>query len=88
MNFFFKRGPKIIIMEKIKGAIYNWSYNRGYIDIFYTGIFTMSIRGLAELTQFFDKFIIDGIGVASLFMGEGIKYIVMDDSIVYNQKKK
>nr|UFP06288.1 NADH-plastoquinone oxidoreductase subunit 5 [Habenaria dentata] len=79
MNFFLKRGPKRIFLEKIKGVIYNWSYNRGYIDVFYTGIFTMSIRGLAELTQFFDKFIIDGIingiGVASLFMGEGIKYI-------------
>nr|YP_010121779.1 NADH-plastoquinone oxidoreductase subunit 5 [Dactylorhiza viridis]QII90826.1 NADH dehydrogenase subunit F [Dactylorhiza viridis var. coreana]QRE83820.1 NADH-plastoquinone oxidoreductase subunit 5 [Dactylorhiza viridis] len=79
MNLFFKRGPKIIILEKIKGVIYNWSYNRGYIDVFYTGIFTMSIRGLAELTQIFDKFIIDGIingiGVASLFMGEGIKYM-------------
>nr|YP_010934221.1 NADH dehydrogenase subunit F [Pecteilis susannae]WKV24795.1 NADH dehydrogenase subunit F [Pecteilis susannae] len=79
MNLFLKRGPKIIFLEKIKGVIYNWSYNRGYIDVFYTGIFTMSIRGLAELTQFFDKFIIDGIingiGVASLFMGEGIKYI-------------
>nr|YP_009129579.1 NADH-plastoquinone oxidoreductase subunit 5 [Habenaria pantlingiana]AIC82536.1 NADH-plastoquinone oxidoreductase subunit 5 [Habenaria pantlingiana] len=79
MNLFLKRGPKIIILEKIKGVIYNWSYNRGYIDVFYTGIFTMSIRGLAEVIQFFDQFIIDGIinviGVASLFMGEGIKYM-------------
>nr|YP_010508327.1 NADH-plastoquinone oxidoreductase subunit 5 [Hemipilia yajiangensis]UXG56917.1 NADH-plastoquinone oxidoreductase subunit 5 [Hemipilia yajiangensis] len=79
MNLFFKRGPKRILLEKIKGVIYNWSYNCGYIDVFYTGIFTMSIRGLAELTEFFDKFIIDGIingiGVASLFMGEGIKYM-------------
>nr|YP_010407022.1 NADH-plastoquinone oxidoreductase subunit 5 [Goodyera henryi]URF19654.1 NADH-plastoquinone oxidoreductase subunit 5 [Goodyera henryi] len=77
MNFFFKRGPKRIILDKIKGVIYNWSYNRGYIDIFYTKIFTMNIRGLAELTQFFDQYIIDGIlngiGVASFFMGEGIK---------------
>nr|YP_010977483.1 NAD(P)H-quinone oxidoreductase subunit F [Crepidium elegans]WOA00625.1 NAD(P)H-quinone oxidoreductase subunit F [Crepidium elegans] len=79
INFFLKRGPKRIILDKIKGVIYNWSYNRGYIDIFYTGIFTMSIRGLAELTQFFDKYLIDGIlngvGIASFFMGEGIKYI-------------
>nr|QXO02578.1 Nicotinate dehydrogenase FAD-subunit [Anoectochilus chapaensis] len=76
INFFFK-GPKKIILDKIKGAIYNWSYNRGYIDIFYTRIFTMNIRGLAELTQLFDKYIIDGIlngiGVASFFIGEGIK---------------
>nr|YP_010991473.1 NADH-plastoquinone oxidoreductase subunit 5 [Crepidium purpureum]WOX61840.1 NADH-plastoquinone oxidoreductase subunit 5 [Crepidium purpureum] len=79
INFFLKRSPKRIILDKIKGVIYNWSYNRGYIDIFYTGIFTMSIRGLAELTQFFDKYLIDGIlngvGIASFFMGEGIKYI-------------
>nr|QXO05026.1 Nicotinate dehydrogenase FAD-subunit [Odontochilus elwesii]UQW83310.1 NADH-plastoquinone oxidoreductase subunit 5 [Odontochilus elwesii] len=77
INFFFKKGPKKIILDKIKGVIYNWSYNRGYIDLFYTRIFTMNIRGLAELTQFFDKYIIDGIingiGVASLFIGEGIK---------------
>nr|YP_010317010.1 Nicotinate dehydrogenase FAD-subunit [Rhomboda moulmeinensis]UNB13661.1 Nicotinate dehydrogenase FAD-subunit [Rhomboda moulmeinensis] len=75
--FFFKKGPKKSILDKIKGMIYNWSYNRGYIDIFYTRIFTMNIRGLAELTQFFDKYIIDGIlngiGVASFFIGEGIK---------------
>nr|AXN54502.1 NdhF [Calochilus paludosus] len=79
MNFFFKRSPKRIFMDKIKGAIYNWSYNRGYIDLFYTRIFTMSIRGLAELTQFFDRYLIDGIlngiGVVSLFVGEGIKYM-------------
>nr|AXN54504.1 NdhF [Calochilus therophilus] len=79
MNFFFKRSPKRIFMDKIKGAIYNWSYNRGYIDLFYTRIFTMSIRGLAELTQFFDQYLIDGIlngiGVVSLFVGEGIKYM-------------
>ncbi|KAH0447853.1 hypothetical protein IEQ34_023314 [Dendrobium chrysotoxum] len=52
-------------------------YTIGHIIV--TGIFTMSIRGLAELTQFFDKYLIDGIlngiGVASFFMGEGIKYI-------------
>nr|WAK84193.1 NADH dehydrogenase subunit 5 [Cypripedium plectrochilum] len=79
INLFVKRGPKRILLDKIKGVIYNWSYNRGYIDIFYTRILTMSIRRLAELTQFFDKYIIDGIingiGVASFLMGEGIKYM-------------
>nr|YP_010528688.1 NdhF [Grammatophyllum scriptum]UXW65732.1 NdhF [Grammatophyllum scriptum] len=79
INLFLRIGPKRIILDKIKGVIYNWSYNRGYIDIFYTGIFTMNIRGLAELINLFDKYIIDGIlngiGVASFFMGEGIKYI-------------
>ena len=37
----------------------------------------MGIRGLTELTQFFDRYIIDGItngvGIASFFIGEGIK---------------
>lgn len=30
-------------------------------DIFYTKFFTMGIRGLTKLTQFFDRHIIDGI---------------------------
>nr|YP_009053816.1 NADH-plastoquinone oxidoreductase subunit 5 [Fritillaria cirrhosa]YP_009688543.1 NADH-plastoquinone oxidoreductase subunit 5 [Fritillaria sinica]YP_009688920.1 NADH-plastoquinone oxidoreductase subunit 5 [Fritillaria przewalskii]QRC17365.1 NADH-plastoquinone oxidoreductase subunit 5 [Fritillaria delavayi]QYF06919.1 NADH-plastoquinone oxidoreductase subunit 5 [Fritillaria sichuanica]AHH29857.1 NADH-plastoquinone oxidoreductase subunit 5 [Fritillaria cirrhosa]QEF29156.1 NADH-plastoquinone ox len=79
INSFVKRGPKRIILDQIKKVVYNWSYNRGYIDIFYTRVLIMSIRRLAELIQFFDRRIIDGIingvGVASLFMGEGIKYM-------------
>nr|YP_010294032.1 NADH-plastoquinone oxidoreductase subunit 5 [Paepalanthus alpinus]ULQ67327.1 NADH-plastoquinone oxidoreductase subunit 5 [Paepalanthus alpinus] len=76
INFFVKSCPKLNKMENI---IYNWSYNRGYIDLFYTKIFTFSIRKLTKFTEFFDQFIIDGIingvGVASFFIGEGIKYI-------------
>nr|UCU11856.1 NADH-plastoquinone oxidoreductase subunit 5 [Fritillaria maximowiczii]UCU11939.1 NADH-plastoquinone oxidoreductase subunit 5 [Fritillaria maximowiczii]UCU12022.1 NADH-plastoquinone oxidoreductase subunit 5 [Fritillaria maximowiczii] len=79
INSFVKRGPKRIILDQIKKVVYNWSYNRGYIDIFYTRVLIMSIRGLAKLIQFFDRRIIDGIingvGVASFFMGEGIKYM-------------
>nr|QJE35969.1 NADH-plastoquinone oxidoreductase subunit 5 [Fritillaria pallidiflora] len=79
INSFVKRGPKRIILDQIKKVVYNWSYNRGYIDIFYTRVLIMSIRRLAKLIQFFDRRIIDGIingvGVASLFMGEGIKYM-------------
>nr|YP_010328768.1 NADH dehydrogenase subunit F [Puya santosii]YP_010328855.1 NADH dehydrogenase subunit F [Puya goudotiana]UJH21228.1 NADH dehydrogenase subunit F [Puya santosii]UJH21315.1 NADH dehydrogenase subunit F [Puya goudotiana] len=79
INSFVKEGPKRILVDRIKNVIYNWSYNRGYIDIFYTRVFTVWIRGLTELTQFFDKRIIDGItngvGVASFFIGEGIKYM-------------
>nr|YP_009130259.1 NADH-plastoquinone oxidoreductase subunit 5 [Lilium superbum]AJV88728.1 NADH-plastoquinone oxidoreductase subunit 5 [Lilium superbum] len=79
INSFVKRGPKRIILDQIKKVVYNWSYNRGYIDIFYTRVLIMSIRGLAELIQFFDRRIIDGIingvGVANLLMGEGIKYM-------------
>nr|YP_009270591.1 NADH-plastoquinone oxidoreductase subunit 5 [Apostasia odorata]AIY61282.1 NADH-plastoquinone oxidoreductase subunit 5 [Apostasia odorata] len=79
INSFFKGVSKRVFLDKIKNVIYNWSYNRGYIDIFYTRIFTKSIRGLVDITQFFDKYIIDGtingIGIANLFMGEGIKYM-------------
>nr|YP_010907480.1 NADH-plastoquinone oxidoreductase subunit 5 [Tillandsia copanensis]WIL83494.1 NADH-plastoquinone oxidoreductase subunit 5 [Tillandsia copanensis] len=79
INSFFKGGPKRILVDRIKNVIYNWSYNRGYIDIFYTRVFTVGIRGLTKLTQFFDRRIIDGItngvGVASFFIGEGIKYM-------------
>nr|QXU58822.1 NADH-plastoquinone oxidoreductase subunit 5 [Pontederia korsakowii] len=77
INFIFKRSPKRILLDQLKNVIYNWSYNRGYIDIFYTKVFTMGIRRLTELSQFFDRYIIDGIingvGIASFFIGEGIK---------------
>nr|YP_009431093.1 NADH-plastoquinone oxidoreductase subunit 5 [Aphyllanthes monspeliensis]AEX96601.1 NADH-plastoquinone oxidoreductase subunit 5 [Aphyllanthes monspeliensis]ASW26529.1 NADH-plastoquinone oxidoreductase subunit 5 [Aphyllanthes monspeliensis] len=79
VNLFVKKGSNRIFLDQVKNLIYNWSYNRGYIDIFYTKIFTFGIRRLAELIQFFDRHIIDGItngvGIASFFIGEGIKYI-------------
>nr|YP_009334622.1 NADH-plastoquinone oxidoreductase subunit 5 [Beschorneria septentrionalis]APO11515.1 NADH-plastoquinone oxidoreductase subunit 5 [Beschorneria septentrionalis] len=79
VNSFVKKGPKRILLDQVKNLIYNWSYNFGYIDIFYTKIFTVGIRRLAGLIPFFDRHIIDGItngvGVASFFIGEGIKYM-------------
>nr|YP_009335465.1 NADH-plastoquinone oxidoreductase subunit 5 [Oziroe biflora]APO12523.1 NADH-plastoquinone oxidoreductase subunit 5 [Oziroe biflora] len=79
VNSFVKKGPKRILLDRVKNVIYKWSYNRGYIDTFYTRIFIMGIRRLAELIQLFDRHIIDGItngiGVASFFIGEGIKYM-------------
>nr|YP_009739311.1 NADH-plastoquinone oxidoreductase subunit 5 [Hyacinthoides non-scripta]QIC20130.1 NADH-plastoquinone oxidoreductase subunit 5 [Hyacinthoides non-scripta] len=79
VNSFVKKGPKRILLDRVKNVIYKWSYNRGYIDTFYTRILTVGIRRLAELIQFFDRHIIDGItngvGLASFFMGEGIKYM-------------
>uniref|UniRef100_UPI0030FE0449 NADH-plastoquinone oxidoreductase subunit 5 n=1 Tax=Alisma canaliculatum TaxID=120010 RepID=UPI0030FE0449 len=79
INSFVKMGSKRILLDPIINVIYNWSYNRGYIDLFYTRIFTRSIRKLSQLTSFFDKCIIDGIingtGIASFFIGEGLKYI-------------
>nr|AEX96607.1 NADH-plastoquinone oxidoreductase subunit 5 [Haworthia cymbiformis] len=79
INSFVKKNPNRIIFDRIKNVIYNWSYNRGYIDISYTRIFTLGIRRFAELIHFFDRHIIDGIinvvGLASFFMGEGVKYL-------------
>nr|YP_010313103.1 NADH dehydrogenase subunit F [Bellevalia paradoxa]ULM63405.1 NADH dehydrogenase subunit F [Bellevalia paradoxa] len=79
VNSFVKKGPKRILLDRVKNVIYKWSYNRGYIDTFYTRIFTVGIRRFAELIQFFDRHIIDGItngvGLASFFMGEGVKYM-------------
>nr|YP_010129894.1 NADH dehydrogenase subunit 5 [Arisarum simorrhinum]QKJ80401.1 NADH dehydrogenase subunit 5 [Arisarum simorrhinum] len=80
INSFVKIGPKRAFLDQIINVIYNWSYNRGYIDFFYTRVLIRSIRGLAKLTQFFDRCIIDGItnsvGVISFFWGEVIKYLV------------
>nr|YP_010508939.1 NADH-plastoquinone oxidoreductase subunit 5 [Camellia parvipetala]UXG57565.1 NADH-plastoquinone oxidoreductase subunit 5 [Camellia parvipetala] len=81
INLFFKSkvGFNRILWDKIINVIYDWSYNRGYIDAFYTTSLTGGIRGLAELTHFFDRRVIDGItngvGVMSFFVGEGIKYV-------------
>nr|YP_009050898.1 NADH-plastoquinone oxidoreductase subunit 5 [Camellia pubicosta]AIG61562.1 NADH-plastoquinone oxidoreductase subunit 5 [Camellia pubicosta] len=81
INLFFKSkvGSNRIFWDKIINVIYDWSYNRGYIDAFYTTSLTGGIRGLAELTHFFDRRVIDGItngvGVMSFFVGEGIKYV-------------
>nr|YP_010539000.1 NADH-plastoquinone oxidoreductase subunit 5 [Datisca cannabina]UYF12861.1 NADH-plastoquinone oxidoreductase subunit 5 [Datisca cannabina] len=78
-NSFVKSFPKKILLEKIINVIYDWSYNRGYIDAFYRISLIGGIRGLAELTHFFDRRVIDGItnvvGIINLFVGESIKYI-------------
>nr|AKR80838.1 NADH-plastoquinone oxidoreductase subunit 5 [Xerophyta retinervis] len=79
INSFVKMSPKRILLDQIKNMIYNWSYNRGYIDIFYTKVFIVGIRRLAKLIQFFDRCVIDGItngvGITSFFIGEVIKYM-------------
>nr|YP_010837176.1 NADH-plastoquinone oxidoreductase subunit 5 [Erythranthe szechuanensis]YP_010837261.1 NADH-plastoquinone oxidoreductase subunit 5 [Erythranthe platyphylla]WGC92825.1 NADH-plastoquinone oxidoreductase subunit 5 [Erythranthe szechuanensis]WGC92910.1 NADH-plastoquinone oxidoreductase subunit 5 [Erythranthe platyphylla] len=79
INSFVKIGPKRSRWDKIINALYDWSYNRAYIDAFYTTCFTGAIRVLAQLTNFFDRRVIDGItnavGVMSFFVGEGIKYV-------------
>nr|YP_009645561.1 NADH dehydrogenase subunit 5 [Picconia excelsa]QBS53973.1 NADH dehydrogenase subunit 5 [Picconia excelsa] len=79
INLFVKTGPKRSLRDKILNGLYNWSYNRAYIDAFYTTFLTGAVRGLAQLTHFFDRQVIDGItngvGVMSFFVGEGIKYV-------------
>nr|YP_009673626.1 NADH-plastoquinone oxidoreductase subunit 5 [Chieniodendron hainanense]QDF43214.1 NADH-plastoquinone oxidoreductase subunit 5 [Chieniodendron hainanense] len=79
INSFVKMGPKRIFLDRIINGIYSWSYNRGYIDVFYATSLIKGIRGVAQLTHFFDKRIIDGItnsvGITSFFVGEGIKYV-------------
>nr|YP_010185598.1 NADH dehydrogenase subunit 5 [Epilobium hirsutum]QVL23095.1 NADH dehydrogenase subunit 5 [Epilobium hirsutum] len=78
LNSFSKRSANRVMWDKIKNWIYDWSYNRGYIDSFYTISLTGGIRGLAELSHFFDRRVIDGIlngfGLTSFFLGESLKY--------------
>nr|YP_009073060.1 NADH-plastoquinone oxidoreductase subunit 5 [Elytrophorus spicatus]YP_009410850.1 NADH-plastoquinone oxidoreductase subunit 5 [Elytrophorus globularis]AIQ79587.1 NADH-plastoquinone oxidoreductase subunit 5 [Elytrophorus spicatus]ASJ66265.1 NADH-plastoquinone oxidoreductase subunit 5 [Elytrophorus globularis] len=79
INSLVKRDPKKFFLGQVKKKIYSWSYNRGYIDVFYTKVFILGIRRLAELTHFFDKSVIDGItngvGLAGFCIGEEIKYV-------------
>nr|UJH19803.1 NADH-plastoquinone oxidoreductase subunit 5 [Azadirachta indica var. siamensis] len=79
LNLFVKRGPKRILWDKIINFLYDWSYNRAYIDAFYTRSLTEGIRALAELIHLFDRRVIDGItngvGITSFFVGEGLKYL-------------
>nr|YP_010625646.1 NADH-plastoquinone oxidoreductase subunit 5 [Indigofera argentea]WBG94376.1 NADH-plastoquinone oxidoreductase subunit 5 [Indigofera argentea] len=67
------------VADKIINIIYDWSYNRGYIDAFYGISLIASVRKLAKLNYFFDRQVIDGIpngiGITSFFMGEAIKYL-------------
>nr|YP_010388719.1 NADH dehydrogenase subunit F [Cuphea micropetala]UPQ43886.1 NADH dehydrogenase subunit F [Cuphea micropetala] len=79
LNSVLKRTTNRVLWDKIINGIYDWSYNRGYIDVLYTKSLTEGIRRLAEITHFFDRRGIDGIingfGLVSFFLGEGIKYI-------------
>ncbi|KAK8450754.1 hypothetical protein SEVIR_6G086250v4 [Setaria viridis] len=56
-----RESKKKDFLDQVKEKIYSWSYNCGYIDVFYTRVFILGIRRLAELTIFFDKGVIDGI---------------------------
>nr|QVL26092.1 NADH-plastoquinone oxidoreductase subunit 5 [Macbridea alba] len=79
INSFVKLGPKRKHWDKILNGLYDWSYNRAYIDSFYTISFAGGVRELGQFTNFVDRRVVDGItngvGVMSLFLGEGIKYL-------------
>nr|YP_009670838.1 NADH-plastoquinone oxidoreductase subunit 5 [Passiflora rufa]QCX30064.1 NADH-plastoquinone oxidoreductase subunit 5 [Passiflora rufa] len=79
LNFFAKTGPKRSFRDKTINMIYDWSYNRGYIDTLYARSLTKGIREFVEFTLFFDRRVIDGItngvGIMSFLVAEGIKYV-------------
>jgi len=68
-----------IFADKTIYVIYAWSYNRGYIDFFYRILLTQGIIFFAEVMNFFDRQIIDGItngfGIASILVGESFKFV-------------
>nr|YP_009113808.1 NADH-plastoquinone oxidoreductase subunit 5 [Stangeria eriopus]AFR45454.1 NADH-plastoquinone oxidoreductase subunit 5 [Stangeria eriopus]BAR93423.1 NADH-plastoquinone oxidoreductase subunit 5 [Stangeria eriopus] len=80
-NLGYKNDPPLrgIAADRFINIIYNWSYYRGYIDVYYDIIVSKGIRGLAKLTYSFDRWVIDGIvnqvGILGLFVGEGMKYL-------------
>nr|YP_010419590.1 NADH-plastoquinone oxidoreductase subunit 5 [Laportea cuspidata]USG53207.1 NADH-plastoquinone oxidoreductase subunit 5 [Laportea cuspidata]USG53291.1 NADH-plastoquinone oxidoreductase subunit 5 [Laportea cuspidata] len=65
--------------DKTIHVIYAWSYNRGYLDFFYRTFLTQGIRFFAQVINFFDRRIIDGIangfGIASFLVGESMKFV-------------
>nr|YP_009454195.1 NADH dehydrogenase subunit 5 [Senegalia laeta]ATO89290.1 NADH dehydrogenase subunit 5 [Senegalia laeta] len=79
LNLVSKKVSKKIVADKIRNLIYDWSYNRGYIDAFYRISLINNVRRLAKLNYFFDRRVIDGIpngvGITSFFLGEVIKYV-------------
>ncbi|CAI0547927.1 unnamed protein product [Linum tenue] len=78
-NSFAKKGLKRVLRDKILHVIYDWSYNRGYIDTFYEKSLSEGVRTFAKFTHFFDRRVIDGIingvGFTSFFLGEVLKYV-------------
>ena len=79
LNLFAKNVPKKISVEKIVNVIYDWSYNRGYIDSFYEISLIGGVRRLAKVNSFFDRRVIDGIpnavGLTNFLLAEIIKYV-------------
>ena len=78
LNLFEKSVPNKIVTDNFQNVIYDWSYNCGYIDLFYRISLINNVRRLAKLNSFFDRRVIDeipnGVGITSFFLGEVIKY--------------
>ncbi|KAL4329821.1 hypothetical protein AHAS_Ahas13G0338400 [Arachis hypogaea] len=51
-NIFKKNIHKTKILEKIINTIYDWSSNRGYLDVFYESFFIINIRKLAKINHY------------------------------------
>nr|YP_010158656.1 NAD(P)H-quinone oxidoreductase subunit 5 [Campanula zangezura]QRG30862.1 NAD(P)H-quinone oxidoreductase subunit 5 [Campanula zangezura] len=79
MNLLIKKNLEILVSDKIITGIYDWSDNRGYIDVFYKTYFLGGIRRVSELTDCFDTKVVDGItngvGLMNFVLGEGIKFL-------------
>nr|QSX28123.1 NADH dehydrogenase subunit F [Brachystegia kennedyi] len=79
LNLFAKNVTKKIIVDKIVNVIYDWSYNRGYIDSFYEIYLIGGVRRLAKVNSFFDRRVIDeipnAVGLTNFLLAEIIKYV-------------
>nr|YP_010399942.1 NADH dehydrogenase subunit F [Nowellia curvifolia]UQM88708.1 NADH dehydrogenase subunit F [Nowellia curvifolia] len=79
LSIFKKLKNFSFIPKSFYSFLYNWSYNRGYIDEFYNLLFVKSLRFCAIFLFLTDKWVIDGIingiGISSFFGSEALKYI-------------
>nr|AKZ22152.1 NADH dehydrogenase subunit 5 [Verbena hastata] len=79
INSFVKTGVKRSGWDQILNVLYDWSYNRAYIDAFYAPVFTGSITAFGKFSNFIDRYIIDGVsnsvGVMIFLLGDLIKYL-------------
>nr|BDR61867.1 NADH-plastoquinone oxidoreductase subunit 5 [Hewittia malabarica] len=79
INSFHQKSLKRVIRDKIVFVIYDWAYNRAYIDTFYNNFFVSQVRTFSQIIRSFDLKIIDQIfncfAFFSFIASEGIKYL-------------
>ncbi|KAG6711820.1 hypothetical protein I3842_05G073100 [Carya illinoinensis] len=68
------------LYKSVYSSLQNLNFRNSFLkNVFYAISLNNGIRGLAQLTDFFDKRVIEGttngVGITSFFAGEGIKYI-------------